>query len=495
MGVKESIGTRMRRKRVAMGLSVLALLVVLAAGVAFHLTEMSLTPTTVLTARAGESVGAVAMDGSGERVYVTLSDSSSGTLHVLDEAGGAHDQILATANGWLQPVVAPCTGRVFVAQQSPDGQSTRVDTFDARRDIRLATVTLPLAAAGDVAVGGGVVVLGSNGLETCGSAPPTCTLSHSGVAVLDAANGRPRRMLRVSDRPWTVGIDAHAGHLLVASLREVGKTTVTVVAVFDIATGRLVHRQVFSPRATVPTGMAVDTATGRAFVLVQQRPASFALTPGSGYVFVLDTRTGRLIRTVTLAYTPVQVAVDRVTGRVFVTDSGPTRFVQKAAGSGRMGMFLPAGVGFLHMLDARTGASLSTVALGIAPGAIAVDERHGRVFVSHVGGHDGYGSMGTTPIHLPAPVAGPGGVSVVDGTTGQVLRTVAIGSEPMSMALDDRSQRLIIGDAGDPFPPPPPDPWAWIPGPVRSRLPFVAQHAPAGRPIPGKVLVLDTARL
>jgi len=487
----------MRRGRATIGLFVLmlALLAALAAGVAFHLAETPLTPSAALMARAGESVGALAMDRSSGHIYVTLSGSSSGKLHVLDVAGGTHDRILATANGWLQPIAAPGTEHIFVVQQSPDGQSTRVDMFDARHDIRLATVTFPLAATDDVAVGGGVVVVGSNGLETCSSATPGCTLSHSGVAVLDAASGRLRRMLHASDRPWTVGIDAHAGHLLVASLREVGKTTLTVVAVFDVATGRLVHRQVFNPRATAPTGIAVDTATGRAFVLVQVRPAPFAQALGSGYVFVLDTRTGALIRTIPLGYTPVQEAVDGVTGRVFVTDSGPTRFVQKAAAGGRMGMFLPTGMGFLHMLDARTGASLSTVALGIAPGAIAVDERHGRVFVSHVGGHDGYGSMGTTPIYLPAPVAGPGGVSVVDGTTGQVLRTVAIGAEPMSMVLDDRSQRLFIGDAGDPFPPSPPDPWAWIPGPVRSHLPFVPQHAPAGQPIPGKVLVLDTSRL
>ena len=83
----------------------------------------------------------------------------------------------------------------------------------------------------------------------------------------------------------------------------------------------------------------------------------------------------------------------------------------------------------------------------------------------------------------------------MNGTTGQVLRTVAIGAEPMSMALDDRSQRLFIGDAGDPFPPPPPDPWAWLPGPVRSRLPFVPPHAPATQPIAGKVLVLDASHL
>ncbi len=486
---------RMRRKRVVMGLSVLALLALPVAAIAFRVTDTPLTPTTVLTAQPGESVGVAAMDRSGGHVYVALSDSSSGKLHVLDVAGDTHDRIIATANGWLQPVVAPGTGHVFVVQSSPDGQSTRVDMFDARRNTHLATTMLPLAATGDVAVDGGVVALGSNGLETCGSATPACTLSHSGVAILDAVSGRPRRMLRASDRPWTVGIDAHAGHLLVASVREVGKTTLTVEDIFDIATGHLVHHQVFSPRATVPTSIAVDTATGRAFVLVQVRPAPFAWALGSGYVFVLDTRTGALIRTVPLSYTPVQVTVDRATGRVFVTDSGPTRFVQKAVGSGWMGMFLPAGMGFLHVLDARTGASLSTVALGIAPGAIAVDERHGRVFVSHVGGHDGYGSMGTTPVYLPAPVAGPGGVSVVDGRTGQVLRTLSIGAEPMSMALDDRSQRLFIGDAGDPFPPPPPDPWAWIPGLVRSRLPFAPQHAPVSRPIPGTVLVLDTSQL
>ncbi len=191
----------MRRKRVALGLSALALLVVLAAGVALHAAETPLTPTTVLTAGAGESVGAVVMDGASGHVYVTLSGSSSGTLHALDVAGGTHDRILTTANGWLQPVVASGAGRIFVVQQSPDGQSTRVDTFDARRNIHLSTTTLLLYPVVAAAADGDTVAVVSNGLETCSNATPACTLSGSGVGVLDAVSGHLRRVLRVPDRP------------------------------------------------------------------------------------------------------------------------------------------------------------------------------------------------------------------------------------------------------------------------------------------------------
>ena len=91
--------------------------------------------------------------------------------------------------------------------------------------------------------------------------------------------------------------------------------------------------------------------------------------------------------------------------------------------------------------------------------------------------------------------SGPGGISVVDATTGRVLRTVALGVAPQSLVLDNRTQQLFIGDGGDPAPPQPPDPWAWLPAQVRRRVPFLPQHAPAGRPIPGRVLALDASHL
>jgi len=106
-----------------------------------------------------------------------------------------------------------------------------------------------------------------------------------------------------------------------------------------------------------------------------------------------------------------------------------------------------------------------------------------------------HGSINSIPIVIKAPIAGPGGISVVDATTGRGLRTAALGVAPQSLALDDRAQKLFIGDGGDPAPRQAPDPWAWLPAQVRRRVPFLPQHAPASHPLTGLVLVLDASHL
>ena len=323
------------------------------------------------------------------------------------------------------------------------------------------------------------------------------TVVHAGVAILDAATGRLRRILRVPNRAWSVGIDTSVNRVLVATSAG-SNTAATVVEFFDTATGRLAHRTVLNAPMLVPGRIAVDEPTGRAFVLASIQFANpfRTLTPRRGYVFVLATRSGALLRTVSLGGEPSDVAIDTATSRVFVADRGPERFYQKMlVGGGGLGMFLPVGVGALRTLDARTGAPLYTAPLGIAPGSIAVDERRGLVYVTHAGGHDGYATSNNVPIVINAPIAGPGGISVADATTGHVLRMVALGVAPQSLALDNRAQQLFIGDGGDPAPRQAADPWAWLPAQVRQHVSFLPQHAPAAHPIPNRVLTLDASHL
>jgi DNA-binding beta-propeller fold protein YncE len=190
------------------------------------------------------------------------------------------------------------------------------------------------------------------------------------------------------------------------------------------------------------------------------------------------------------------VAVDQRSGRVFITDTGPERFLQKmVAGSGGLGAFMPLGPGSLHVLDARTGAPLALVSVGMAPNAIAVDERRNRVYVVNAGSHDAYGTAGSTSIVIRAPIYGPGGLSVLDATSGRLLRSVALGTQPSSIALDAPTGQIIIGDTGDSAPHPQPDPWGWLPRPVRRFLAFLPQHAPPSRPHPARIIVVDTSHL
>ena len=146
--------------------------------------------------------------------------------------------------------------------------------------------------------------------------------------------------------------------------------------------------------------------------------------PGiAGIVRVLDARSGALVRAVTVGLFPQGVAVDEQTGRAFVTSPGF------------------AGAGLVGVLDTRTGRLLRTVLAGLHPSPLMVDEQTGRAFV-------------------PTNV----GVSVLDTRSGAVLRTVAVGQGRLAglPLLDARSGRV-----------------------------FVVIRSLAQAPLPGSIIVLD----
>jgi DNA-binding beta-propeller fold protein YncE len=132
---------------------------------------------------------------------------------------------------------------------------------------------------------------------------------------------------------------------------------------------------------------------------------------GAGIVRVLDARSGAPVRTVTVGLAPQGVAVDEQTGRAFVTSEGF------------------AGAGLVGVLDTRTGRLLRTVNVGMEPhDQILVDTRRERVFV---------------PVYSQT---GNGHVSVLDGRTGRPLYTFAVGKAPVWMAMDARTGRAFVID-------------------------------------------------
>jgi YVTN family beta-propeller protein len=140
-----------------------------------------------------------------------------------------------------------------------------------------------------------------------------------------------------------------------------------------------------------PGTTAVDEQTERVFVVNSEDRT----------VSLLDSRTGRLLRTIAVGFYPELVAVDTPSGHAFVgTDEGQ-----------------------VSMLDGRTGSVLQSVQVGTAVADLAVDEQTGRIF-------------GADP--------DDGTVSLLDARSGAVLATVAVSGDPQHVAVDARTGRAFV---------------------------------------------------
>lgn len=133
------------------------------------------------------------------------------------------------------------------------------------------------------------------------------------------------------------------------------------VSVLDSHTGRVLRTVRVGD---APVALAVDT----------RRRQVFVVSAGDGTLSVLEARTGRVLQTLrldrgadALVADPYALAVDAARDRVYVTARG---------------WLAPSGVyegcGTLYVLEARSGAELQTISVGVAPLAVAVAERARR---------------------------------------------------------------------------------------------------------------------
>ncbi len=159
-------------------------------------------------------------------------------------------------------------------------------------------------------------------------------------------------------------------------------------AMVSRATADVVLRTVTVGHAPYWT-LALDERTSRAFIFNRQ----------DGTLNVLDTRTGALLRTVTLAPGNVWLAVAERAGRVFVSGYD---------------------TGTITMLDARSGAVLHSVPVGTGMG-LAVDEQTNHVFV---------GSANST-------------VTMLDARSGIILRHLPACFEPFAVAVSVRTGHVF----------------------------------------------------
>jgi len=331
----------------------------------------------IRTIPIGPRITSVAVDEQAGRVFVGTSDASDsgGRLNILDTTTGALIHADRLSDGPGDIVVDARAGHVFVSA----GSSGAISMLDARSGKVVRTFSVgPYPSEMALDRRDGRLYAATPNFSACPryvtSAP--CNT----VDVFDTSSGHPLRAFTVQGRVGAMAVDGRANRLIIAGDDGLRRGTLNV---FDATSGRLLSSARIGLQLGFPTGraVAVDETAGRAFVLSSNFP-----TTASGDIYVLDSHSGALLSTRALSSLPTGVAVDSGAGRAFVTTLGPV----KHTGGG--GGLVPAGVGGVSILDARRGAIVRTIVAGVGSFGVASDAHSGHVLVTNVGTLDDSGS-------------------------------------------------------------------------------------------------------
>ncbi len=400
----------------------------------------------------------VALDPGASRAFV--ASASAGAVTILDLS---HGRVLRTVPlgdpTTLAPLalaLAPHTHHLFVADRMDQPTPSVVRMLDSRGGALLATVTVGHeASALAVDPGHGQVLVADETDET--------------LSLLDARTGALRRTLPLGLLPLGLAVDAAHNRAFVVGPASPGalppSALVTdglagLVGVLDTRGGALIRRTVVG---SGPSAMAVDPISGRVFVACV----------GDATVRVLDANSGAPLRTVQLDAAPSALAVDARRGRVYVAS---------------------AAAGTLSLLDAQTGAPLATRRIdptadpGFAlPYALAVDAARDRVYLTT------YGPL--EQVDGALALRGEGTLYVLDARTGAPIRRIAVGVAPRAIAVDEASGRVVVVNGGGVVLRAPAG-WGepWI-GRLRAWLPWLGRFTTPAQVlarVPGSISVIET---
>lgn len=276
----------------------------------------------------------------------------------------------------------------------------------------------------------------------------------AGIVVF-IANGRPGKPanspLIVGHDPGGIALDAPSHHVFVVNN---GDSTISMINT----------RHTSMPQTLAVPGIRYPQGGG--FVIA--RNAAHVFAAFEKVMSMLDVKSGRVLRVMSLNAPPFDLKVDEHTGRVFVAESA-----NFALNGNTIGIF-----------DAYTGLLVHRVSAGKVPGAFAVDERSGKVFVENLGENTisvldarSGALVRTITINrspsilaqlaqftqkgmsaaIPAvavvdPVRGRlfvgryNAVSVLDERTGRIVRSTTVGRVPVLIALDEQTGRVFVGN-------------------------------------------------
>lgn len=433
--------------RVLIGLT----LVVLALSASYYSWRGQHAALILATVPVGQGPAAIALDAG----HVFVANQYSDTVSVLDATNGRLTQTTAITqsqdalNGLHATRLAPFaltvdawTGHAFVATVSAALSVLSTNSGNLQGIVPGRDAPTALTASSDTAH---LYVVGRSAQRTS-------------LSVFDTRRDRLLRIVSLDDPspPARSGygssvavVDERAGRVIVGSPLTEGTRT----WVINTQTGTVLRTLLTGQHVTAA---AFDRQTNRAFIV------------GGRTVTVLDTRTGAPIRHVTVGADLRAVVVDERSGHVFIADAGS-------------GVSSP---GRVIVLDGRSGIVVRIVAVGVAPEDLALDPRREHVLVVNGGA-----VVGTSIPNSPITITTPGSLSVLDARSASVVRTVVLGGNLGSVAVDPRADRAFIIDGGGYTSP---DRWHGIPHWLRRFPLFPRQPA---RVATGAVTVLDLAQL
>jgi len=272
-------------------------------------------------------------------------------------------------------------------------------------------------------------------------ATPTTTGAVGAIIALDTRTGVLLRTIPLRESPRALAVDTRAGIVVAATAHG--------IIALDVRTGALLYTTV-TPTLVNPV-LAVDEQASRV-VVAGSFPDTTPYASQQGMIDVLDTRSGRRLRALTLRGGPASVAVDARTARAFVSvdpfhgngyvavlDTASGRLVQTTPVAGTperiavdtrtARVFVIVAEGAVSVLDARSGILVGTAPVGETPWALTVNEQIGRVFVVNQ--------------------ARRSTVSKLDAASGRLLGAVAVGeNNAVAVATDAATGRVFVVNGG-----------------------------------------------
>jgi len=324
-------------------------------------------------------------DPQSTRVATVVSNNNGGpgATTTVDATG---DTNIATFQVGNDPVHAAfwfgSSSRIYVANRAADSVSYYAPTSSGTV---VSFVTLP-AGARPVYVS---AVTSNIYVAESGT---------NNLAIIDAGIGALVKELPVGINPVAIG---QTPDNLWAFVANKGSNTVslidTVNQVIDI---------------TLPTGIAPVWVTPKS-----DSSVVYVLNQGSGTVTVIDVLNKVIIGTLTVGVSPSSMAFDSVNHRLYVANTG----------SNTVSIF---------NADPQVPTLLATVTVGGGPVSIAPLRDGSRVYVANAGCAD--------PVQLTGCTGNT--VSVIDGLSFAIRKTVTVGTTPVSLAATPESTKVVVAN-------------------------------------------------